>query len=310
MALGVRFVCVSPNFIGRARARGGSEQGARSAARIRPTFVARVTMLEAQLHGKLARDQERLEDLLTSNVFGSLKYVPPKEGLQLLLNSSVKPDGSTFSLSNPIRKVRYDFWPFLRQLPFEACEPDLIIQINRGDSEEIIVLVEAKYFSGVTISSDDTNLLSNQLAREWINLLELTKPRKTKAVLLFITPGFDYPHDDVRLANEEFRAKYPNLPAPLIVWNSWRRIPSLFTGSKYDILNDVVHVLQRYGLTFFIGISRCTATRWDWSFAPVDQFIWKMDSKVRVLWSISDEPEFYIRKLKVMSYSWSFHNVE
>jgi len=44
-------------------------------------------MLEAQLHGKLTREQENLEDILTSNVFGSIKYVPFKKGLLPILRN-------------------------------------------------------------------------------------------------------------------------------------------------------------------------------------------------------------------------------
>ena len=45
-------------------------------------------MLEAQLHGKLTRDQENLEDILTSNVFGSIKYISAEKGLTCILRNA------------------------------------------------------------------------------------------------------------------------------------------------------------------------------------------------------------------------------
>ena len=45
-------------------------------------------MLAAQIKGKLTRKEEDLEDLLTSNVFGSIKYVPPENGLIPLLSAA------------------------------------------------------------------------------------------------------------------------------------------------------------------------------------------------------------------------------
>ena len=38
-------------------------------------------MIEALLRGKLSREQENMEDVLTSNVFGMLQYVAPESGL-------------------------------------------------------------------------------------------------------------------------------------------------------------------------------------------------------------------------------------
>ena len=38
-------------------------------------------MLQAILKGKLSREQENMEDVLTSNVFGLLRYVQPQEGI-------------------------------------------------------------------------------------------------------------------------------------------------------------------------------------------------------------------------------------
>ncbi len=35
-------------------------------------------MLQAMIHGKLTREEEGLEDLLTSNTFGLMKYLPPE----------------------------------------------------------------------------------------------------------------------------------------------------------------------------------------------------------------------------------------
>ncbi len=51
-------------------------------------------MLAAQIHGKLKREEEYLEDLLTSNVFGSIQYIPPEDGLVPILSAAERVDGS------------------------------------------------------------------------------------------------------------------------------------------------------------------------------------------------------------------------
>lgn len=49
-------------------------------------------MLVALLHGKLSREQENIEDILTSNVFGVLKYLPPGTVLIPFLSKASTPD--------------------------------------------------------------------------------------------------------------------------------------------------------------------------------------------------------------------------
>jgi hypothetical protein len=52
-------------------------------------------MLQAQLRGKLTRAEENMKDLLTSNVFGSIKYVPYEDGLLPLLANCQDENGDT-----------------------------------------------------------------------------------------------------------------------------------------------------------------------------------------------------------------------
>jgi hypothetical protein len=46
-------------------------------------------MLQAMLRGKLTRSEEGMEDLLTSNTFGVLKYLPPEAALLPFLRCAV-----------------------------------------------------------------------------------------------------------------------------------------------------------------------------------------------------------------------------
>jgi hypothetical protein len=55
-------------------------------------------VLAAQLHGKLARSEEDLEDLLTSNVFGKFKYLPPELRLIPFLQQAREQWGQTVTI--------------------------------------------------------------------------------------------------------------------------------------------------------------------------------------------------------------------
>lgn len=59
-------------------------------------------MLAAQLRGKLTQKEEDLEDLLTSNVFGSIKYTDCKMGLIPLLAATEDSNGFNHLISFPI----------------------------------------------------------------------------------------------------------------------------------------------------------------------------------------------------------------
>ena len=82
-------------------------------------------MLMALLKGKLSREQENMEDILTSNVFGLFQYLPPSEGLLPFL-AQTEGEG----MSRPLASLKdatdataqYDFWPQWTDASGAACE--------------------------------------------------------------------------------------------------------------------------------------------------------------------------------------------
>jgi hypothetical protein len=92
-------------------------------------------MLHALLHGKLdagLSEPERLEDTLTSSVFGTLVLLGEWDLLARWLlqdPTAAQPDNTT----------GYWFWPRLSG----AVEPDVVLRIG-----QVLVVVEAKYRSG------------------------------------------------------------------------------------------------------------------------------------------------------------------
>ncbi len=77
-------------------------------------------MTIAEIRGKISSIgsnlNERMEDLLTSDVFGAFKYLPPHLGLLDFINTAINKDKKPFTLSvKPIR-INWAFWPYL-QIP-------------------------------------------------------------------------------------------------------------------------------------------------------------------------------------------------
>lgn len=210
-------------------------------------------MLAAQLKGKLTRKEENKEDLLTSNVFGSIKYVPYEEGLIPLLSSVEDIDGKNPINLSQISNVKYDFWPQLNEENCKRCEPDVLIYITYTTGTQAIILVEAKYKSGKSSEADDEDMLNDQLSREWDNLLVLSRRKDAMPIFVYITADLAFPNKDLEDAQFEIEKKSKNEMD--IVWISWRKLSVVLGKSQYEIIKDLVSVLQKQWLIFFEGIS-------------------------------------------------------
>jgi hypothetical protein len=110
-------------------------------------------MLHALLHGKLSREHENLEDVLTSNVFGILRYTDPRQALLPFLSSArsiTGADNPLLSLAEPLT-TELEFW---RRLAWSGgvCEPDVLLRINSGDGRRWLIGIEIKFRSGKSSS--------------------------------------------------------------------------------------------------------------------------------------------------------------
>lgn len=91
-------------------------------------------MYLAEIHGKLKREQENQEDVLTSNVFSFLKYAPKEIFLYEFLHSL------GFDISKEDAKgAEFIFWPKYE----DYTEPDVVLIVG-----SYYLLFEAKYYSG------------------------------------------------------------------------------------------------------------------------------------------------------------------
>lgn len=106
-------------------------------------------MYLAEIHGKLSRDNENKEDILTSNVFSFFKYA----NRRLFLFEFVKLLGLNISESDAV-EAEFEFWPTFE----DNTEPDLVLLIGK-----YYLLFEAKYYSGF---GKETQSRKHQVVRE------------------------------------------------------------------------------------------------------------------------------------------------
>ncbi len=106
-------------------------------------------MYLAEIHGKLSRQNENMEDILTSNVFSFFKYAPR----QIFLFAFLQELGLVVTLED-VLSAEFFFWP----LYANGTEPDLVIVVGN-----YYLLFEAKYHSGF---GAETARIKHQLVRE------------------------------------------------------------------------------------------------------------------------------------------------
>ena len=160
-------------------------------------------MYTAELRGKLSRDQENKEDLLTSNVFSFLKYTPRDIFLYEYLNY----------LGIPVTKkdaygAKFLFWPTYDN----HTEPDVVIIVG-----EYYLLFEAKLYSGF---GEETDLTADQLSRELDGGLAEAKNINKEFRLIAITADHIRPEDSF-LA---LPGGYQNH----LLWTSWQDFAFFF----------------------------------------------------------------------------------
>ena len=225
-------------------------------------------MLAALLKGKLSRTQENMEDILTSNVFGLLKYLPPEEGILPVLARARAPSGQLpfqdiVGIARSI-KVEYTFWPRYSERDAKGCEPDVQLLIYGEDTKRILVFVEAKYLSGKSseeeLGGHETTQSKppvDQLACEWQYLVLLGERKKAEPILVYLTADIDIPHQDIETSREAFMRKCPASRRPFeCAWLSWRHISEAVKSSRSEaITNDLDALLERLNLVFFHGFS-------------------------------------------------------
>ena len=174
----------------------------------------------AELHNKISKTgsnlSDRLEDQLTGNFFGSLRYLPFDIGIKPILQESVFPE----KLLDCLYAFRIEEWDskihFWKNFAWEGTEPDVVIDLG-----DLVILVEVKLDSGLS-SDDDSDTVyeaglklenkydesCNQLVRE-SKLLISKYPNVKKRVLLLLakeTPATEIYKDVSRRYGESIKA--------------------------------------------------------------------------------------------------------
>jgi hypothetical protein len=233
-------------------------------------------MSMAEIRGKISETgtnlSERMEDLLTSDIFGCMRYLPAKKVLIPFLQTAYSLHGDILAIPSEVIGVHYSFWPWLKLAGRIPCEPDVILGLETEEGYVHLVLVEAKYYSGLSSEEDNRPEPNDQLARELDNLDAVscanlgwrTNSEIASRTLLFVTQDMGIPRDLLVQSLAEYTRKRKKEGD--IFWASWRFLPSILEQSlekesvpeNRAVLTDMLTLLLRKELIMFGGVESIT----------------------------------------------------
>jgi len=235
-------------------------------------------MTVAEIHGKISEEginlSERMEDLLTSDIFGCMRYLPAQKVLIPFLRRVRSFYGNALTVPVKVIKVHYSFWPWLKSPGCIPCEPDVVLGLETEGRHVHMVLVEAKYYSGLSSEENESVEPNDQLARELDNLEAAScatlgwRPQLEIAsrAVLFVTRDMGMPRELLRQSLAAYRQKRKKEGD--IFWASWRFLPSILEQSLQNesnsehaaVLEDMLLLLLRKELIMFPGIKPITGS--------------------------------------------------
>ena len=225
-------------------------------------------MTIAEIHGKLSSSgsniSDRLEDLLTADVFGCLRYIPFKEGFQEILTQAQRyTDSERLSIKSTNNDVKVHFWLRLGN----NSEPDVLIQNGTH-----LIMIEVKYLSGKSghyeANQDSEDSMeaagSDQLARLFQGLMSYGGHYEKRS-LIYLTAHRNLPEDDIKEGYRDLSHDVVDTYKKNVYWLSWYEVYKTVSGSlkaennnKYwrIVLSDIQRLLHRKGLRQFEGFKR------------------------------------------------------
>lgn len=212
----------------------------------------------SEIKGKISSTgsnlSDRLEDKLTGDFFGALRYLPFEQGLKGILEqvdftkTEEVETWAKFIDEQTGFKLRYNFWP-----QHSKGEIDLLLEF--GDT---LVGIEVKYRSGIS-SQDEGEVLSydkslHQLSR-YSTMIESLANNK-KAYLIFLAP-----FSIQRIVQQNLGVNYNVSSSIGIGFANWEDIHTKLVrmnrtaleGTQEYILSDAKKLLEVKGLKRFTG---------------------------------------------------------
>lgn len=232
--------------------------------------IGGILIIQAVLGGK-SLGYEYTEDILTSTVFGTLKYLRPDAVLIPFIEMAFLYDNKRTTLWERLnlegielrcyQEVDYVFWAWNQNYG----EPDLILLFSNHihGKEDILIVIEAKFKSGKSgINEND------QLARyseainkdiEHFSVPSISNFKGKKGFIIYLTQS--EAHSDISATSKVIKEKYGEIEESIFhlrwhqLYKTCEKMCEYYSSYEKAIMDDLMRYLEKLGLRDFSGIT-------------------------------------------------------
>lgn len=233
-------------------------------------FIGGDDLIQAVLEGK-SLGYEYTEDILTSTVFGTLKYIRSDMILIPFVESAFLYNEQRTTLWQKLnsegielrcyQKVEYAFWTWNQN----KGEPDLILIFKNHvhGLDDLLLVIEAKFKSGKSGTEENDQLVRYFEAIN--NDIEIfTEPsvssfKGKKGYIVYLTEAEAY--SDINATTKIIESRYPKIKENVfhLRWHQLYKtldiMDKYYTSFEKSIADDLKKYLEKLGLRDFSGIS-------------------------------------------------------
>lgn len=236
-----------------------------------------------ELYGKIPKNSSFIysEDVLTSTIFGNLRYLNNNWLLNNFISQATDLNGGHY-VGNLSEKTVINFWrKYSSKSKSNNNEPDLVFE-----DEDNVLIIECKYHSPLEEQNlEDERSYENQLIRYSTIINEYYSEKKSKNIIFLTTKHYC---DIYRIFEETRKKLSSNIGLYWLIWEnlytSIREYQLQETSKGEDIiLYDLKEFLKKRDLISFTGI-RIQKTDFSWKYkinycfnSKYDSFNWRYE---------------------------------
>lgn len=230
----------------------------------------------ADIYNKISRSgsnlSEALEDKITGDIFGTLRYLPAHKALLPFLEKAYflhAANGPKFIGLNLINEPEVLFWPRYETKSGRQIEPDVELKCH---NDNVRIFIEVKYKSGISghdgvVGDPPPDESNNQLVKQMMLLSSSNEP--SRSIVIYLTAEGAYPTDIIGYAHQLMKRHTIEL-----YWLSWNELTSVLecllssdmTHQERIIITDLISYCIKKGFKQFSRIYRPSTTSSDWTF--------------------------------------------
>jgi len=227
-------------------------------------------LIQAVLEGK-SLGYEYTEDILTSTVFGTLKYIRSDMLLIPFVESAFLYNEERTTLWEKLnseaielrcyREVEYAFWTWNQNYG----EPDLILifKDHVHGFDDLLLVIEAKFKSGKSGTEENDQLvryfeaINNDIENFTESSVSSFKGRK--GYIVYLTEAEAY--SDIKATTKIIQSRYTKIKENVFhlrwhqLYKTLEKIYPYYTSFEKSIVDDLMKYMEKLGLRDFSGIS-------------------------------------------------------